>query len=144
MPEVGVESPIHFGQSLGELWRNGQVCCEQLQAVAVSCGNQRPMQKLIFDVQHGKFVFIYDDGRSKILGTLPGTATLEDIVRLQELLQIAETRALEADRGYGAIVQQLKEVKLEGKLQAESKKKIETELKETKKELVAEKIARES
>ena len=144
MPEVSAESPIHFGQNFGELWRNGQVCCEELQAMAVSCGNQRPMHKLIFDVQHGKFVFIYDDGRSKILGTLPGTATLEDIVRLQELLQIAEARALEADRGYGVIVKQLEKMKFEGNLQAEAKKKIETELKETKKELVAEKIARES
>ena len=132
MPEVGVESPIHFGQNLGELWGNGQVSCEKLQAVAVSCVNHRPMYKLIFDVQNNKFVFIYDDGRSKKQGTLPGTATLEDIVRLQELLQIAETRALEADRGYGAIVQQLEEVKLEGKLQEEAKKKTEAELRETK------------
>ena len=59
MPEVGVESPIHFGQHLGELWGNGLFSCERLPAVAVGCGL---VHRLIYDVQRDKLAFIYDDG----------------------------------------------------------------------------------
>ena len=47
MPEVGVESPLHFGQHLGEVWGNGQFSCEKLHYVAASCGNDKPIHRLI-------------------------------------------------------------------------------------------------
>ena len=106
MPEVGVESPVNFGHHLGEIWGNGQVSCEKLQSVAVSCGNHKPIHRLIFDARSDKFIFIYDDGRSEKRRTSQDAAIPEDVLRLRDKLQKAETRARKSDQEYGSLFQQ--------------------------------------
>ena len=148
MPQVGVESPLHFGQHLGEVWGNGQFSCEKLHYVAASCGNDKPIHRLIFDARSDKFIFIYDDGRSEKRWTSQDAATpkepSEEVKKLQILLDEALAQVKRRDRESGAAIAQA-EVAKKGEMKAETEtKEVLEKLTAVKKELADERQAKKS
>ena len=145
MPEVGVESPLHFGQHLGEVWGNGQFSCEKLHYVAATCGNDKPIHRLIFDARSDKFIFIYDDGRSERRWTSQDTVTpketSEEVEKLQILLDEALAQVKRRDRESGAAIAQA-EVAKKGEMKAVTEtKEVLEKLQAKEKELAAQQKA---
>ena len=113
--------------------------------MAASCGNDKPIHRLIFDARSDKFIFIYDDGRSEKRWTSQDAATpketSEEVKKLQILLDEALAQVKRRDRESGAAIAQA-EVAKKGEMKAVTEtKEVLEKLQAKEKELAAQQKA---
>ena len=127
----------NFGESGTEL----DVSETVQEIINVLHSDEKPLHKVVYDVQSGQFGFVFDDGRFKHLLQL-GQEPSEEVKKLQILLDetLAQVKRLERESG-AAIAQADGSRKSARKSDAETKEVLE-KLQAKEKELAAERKAR--